>query len=181
MDSFEKAVRKMSAGLVEETNPTNVLYSASRGAEPVDFSSPDPMTGLSEVPGMQAQIDAAKAERQAAKDRAASATAQREEFMYGKNGNSGYNTQPGSAYAKYGSFGRDRREDLLQAERDGLLTLSPKFKSDLEKMATLESRAEMAYADKAKKEFDAGARVISESVEKPYRITDGRSIYPPGK
>jgi len=176
MDSFEKAARKMSAGLVEETNPTSKLYSAAVG-KPVDFSQPDPLSGNPEIPGAQAQIDAAKAERTAARDFASAASARSDEFMYGKGGNSGYNTQPGSFFARYGTFGRDRAQDILDAEKQGLLTISPSFRADIQKMMRLESKAGSAQADMAEKVYSGAATVIRDGEEMPYRIVDGRHVY----
>jgi len=141
MDSFSKAAKQKEdeINLLEQTNPTGKLSSMLSGAE-VDFSTKDPFAGLPEVPGAQAAIDEARAKRAEAKKRAEAASDAWEAFAYGA-GEPRFKEKPGSFFGMYGeaggslpgSYGRE----LLKAEAKGLLTLSPKFKADLQKYRSL--------------------------------------------
>lgn len=180
MDTFTKAAKKREdeINVLEQTNPTGKLYSASQGRE-VDFSTKDPLSALPEVPGAQAAIDTARAGREASRSRAQAASDTRETFTYGKDGSSGYNTQKGSFYDTYGTFGRDRGADLLDAEAKGLITLSPQFKADLQKYRSLEAAEQSAWDADWSKRWSEGARVVNAGEEQPYRIVDGEHTYPP--
>ena len=174
MDSFEKATRKMSAGLVEETSPTNKLYSASKGGM-VDFSQPDPLASVPEVPGMQATIDADRKGRKEARSAASQASDAATKAWYGNEDS--YKHTPDSLFAKYGVSTDIYR--LLDAEKRGLVTLDPKFRADVQGAVGADKRQDAAWDNTRSKDYAAGARVIREDgSEAEHRIVDGQRAYP---
>jgi hypothetical protein len=167
MDSFEKAAkeRERKLNMLDETNPTNKLYSASQGGMG-DFSSRDPLANL--PASNQAGLDAAYAETDKYLNAAERASARAADVARRNDGRSveggtfytdkynvGTMTDQGTEYT--GMFNNDQAgyAKYEALEKQGLITISPQLRAEMEKTrkaagadmrATQEARAAMRSA-----------------------------------